>query len=88
MKYSLVLVLQKANGNISVQGSSGPTFSASLTSDKNGVIAGEFTIPANTYRVGERLFRLTDSSTDTVASTESVAEKIFRVQGLVGITFW
>ena len=73
----------KANGNITSVSSSGPTFSASLTSDKNGVLAGEFVIPADTYRVGERLFRLTDSSTDTVASTESVAEKIFRVQGLL-----
>ena len=54
-----------------------------MTADKNGVVAGELTIPADTYRVGERLFRLTDNSTDTVASTESVAEKIFRVQGLL-----
>ena len=45
--------------------------------------AGEFVVPENTFRVGERLFRLTDSSTDTVASTESVAEKIFRVKGLL-----
>ena len=47
------------------------------------MVGGEFTIPATTYRTGEKLFRLTDSSTDTVASTESVAEKIFRVQGML-----
>ena len=73
----------KANGNISAVGSDVPAFGGTLTADKNGVVAGELTIPADTYRVGERLFRLTDNSTDTVASTESVAEKIFRVQGLL-----
>tara|TARA_Y100001938_G_scaffold22933_1_gene29812 strand:+ start:8895 stop:15293 length:6399 start_codon:yes stop_codon:yes gene_type:complete len=73
----------KANGNISAVGSAVPAFGGTLTADKNGVVAGELTIPTDTYRVGERLFRLTDNSTDTVASTESVAEKIFRVQGLL-----
>ena len=73
----------KANGNITAVGSAVPAFGGTLTADKNGVVAGELTIPADTYRVGERLFRLTDNSTDTVASTESVAEKIFRVQGLL-----
>ena len=73
----------KANGNITTVGSSVPAFSGALVADRNGVVGGELTIPATTYRVGEKLFRLTDSSTDTVASTESVAEKLFRVQGLV-----
>ena len=73
----------KANGNVTFAPTTTPAFSGALTADKNGVLAGELTIPANTYRVGERLFRLTDSSTDTVSSTESVAEKIFRVQGLL-----
>ena len=73
----------KANGNITAAPSTTPTFSGALTADKNGIFAGELTIPPSTYRVGERLFRLTDNSTDTVSSTESVAEKIFRVQGLL-----
>ena len=72
----------KANVNVSGIGSVIPTYGGTITSDKNGVIAGELTIPENTHRVGERLFRLTDSSTDTILSTESVAEKMFRVQGL------
>ena len=54
-----------------------------MTADRHGVVGGELTIPATTFRAGEKLFRLTDSSTDTVASTESVAEKVFRVQGLL-----
>lgn len=73
----------KANGNVSFAPTTTPTFSSALTADKNGVVSGELTIQADTYRVGERLFRLTDSSTDTISSTESVAEKIFRVQGLL-----
>ena len=73
----------KSNGNISAVGSSTPTYSASLTADRHGVVGGELTIPATTFRAGEKLFRLTDSSTDTVASTDSVAEKVFRVQGLL-----
>ena len=73
----------KANGNVTAVATNNPTFSTTLQADRNGVVAGEFVVPENTFRVGERLFRLTDSSTDTVASTESVAEKIFRVQGLL-----
>ena len=73
----------KSNGNISAVGSSTPTYSGALTADRHGVVGGELTIPATTFRAGEKLFRLTDSSTDTVASTESVAEKVFRVQGLL-----
>jgi len=73
----------KSNGNISAVGSATPTYSSALTADRHGVVGGELTIPATTFRAGEKLFRLTDSSTDTVASTESVAEKVFRVQGLL-----
>ena len=73
----------KANGNITAAASSTPTLAAALTADANGVLAGEFELPATTFKSGEKLLRLTDSSTDSVASTESVAEKIFRVQGLL-----
>ena len=73
----------KSNGNITAVGSSTPTYSAALTADRHGVVGGELTIPATTFRAGEKLFRLTDSATDTVTSTESVAEKVFRVQGLL-----
>ena len=73
----------KANGNITAVGSSVPSYSGALTADRNGVFGGELTIPSSTFRVGEKLFRLTDNATDTVASTDSVAEKLFRVQGLL-----
>ena len=73
----------KANGNITAVGSAVPAYSGALTADRHGILGGELTIPATTYRAGEKLFRLTDNATDTVASTSSVAEKLFRVQGLL-----
>ena len=73
----------KANGNITAVASSTPALATVLTADAHGVLAGEFELPQTTFKSGEKLFRLTDSETDNVASTESVAEKIFRVQGLL-----
>lgn len=73
----------KANGNITAVGTTTPALSAALTTDTNGVVAGEFDIPANVFRTGERLLRLTDSETDTVANTVTVAEKVYRIQGLI-----
>ncbi|RZD40682.1 MAG: hypothetical protein CXT78_12465, partial [Thaumarchaeota archaeon] len=73
----------KANGNITAVSSATPVIGGTLQANRNGVLAGQFILPPLTYRAGEKLFRLTDSSTDTVASTESVAEKVFRVQGLL-----
>ncbi|RZD48139.1 MAG: hypothetical protein CXT78_01680 [Thaumarchaeota archaeon] len=73
----------KANGNITAVGTSLPTLATTLTADIHGILVGEFELPATTFKSGEKLLRLTDSETDSVASTESVAEKIFRVQGLL-----
>ena len=73
----------KANGNITTAPATTPTLASELAADVNGVLVGELELPATVFKSGEKLFRLTDSSTDTVASTESVAEKIFRVQGLL-----
>ena len=73
----------KANGNITAVASSTPALATVLTADANGVLAGEFELPATMFKSGEKLLRLTDSETDSVASSESVAEKIFRVQGLL-----
>ena len=73
----------KANGSVTTAPATTPAFSASLTPDINGVVAGEFVVNPTTYRTGDRLFRLTDSSTDNLADTISVAEKIFRSAGLL-----
>ena len=73
----------KANGNITAVASSTPALATVLTADANGVLAGEFELPATMFKSGEKLLRLTDSETDSVANSESVAEKIFRVQRLL-----
>lgn len=54
----------------------------SLTSDSYGRISGlTFGIPARTFRCGQRLLRLTDSSTNTVENSRSSAENIFYAKG-------
>ena len=73
----------KANGSITNAGTTFPVYNESITANINGVVGGELTIPVSTFRAGDRLFRLTDSSTDNVSETVSVAEKIFRVAGLL-----
>ena len=73
----------KANGSITDAGTTFPVYNESISANINGVVGGELTIPVSTFRTGDRLFRLTDSSTDNVSETVSVAEKIFRVAGLL-----
>ncbi len=58
----------KANGNITAVATSMPTLSTTLVADVHGVLTGEFEIPANTFKSIEKLFRLTESSTDSGAS--------------------
>jgi hypothetical protein len=56
----------------------------SLVSDSSGRITGlTFGIPSETFRTGQRLFRLTDSSTDTVANTTSAAESVYYAKGFI-----
>ncbi|NWJ43611.1 DUF4815 domain-containing protein [Marine Group I thaumarchaeote] len=47
-----------------------------------GEIAGDIQIPAGTFRVGDRIIRLTDSATNNVAATTTVVEIAFKVKGL------
>lgn len=55
-----------------------------LTTDSYGKITGlQFSLPAGLFRTGQRLFRLTDSSTNTVASTTTAAEAIYQATGLL-----
>ena len=46
----------------------------------------KFTIPTKKYLTGEKVFRLTDSSTNTVADAETSAESIYYAQGIQNIT--
>lgn len=54
-----------------------------LTTDANGAISGVvFSVPASTYKAGEKLLRITDSSSNTLSSTVSAADAIFYATGL------
>lgn len=57
-----------------------------FTTDSKGKVDGSFTIPDprtsdNKFRVGERLFRLVDSSTNNLAQATTISEAIFYAKG-------
>ena len=54
-----------------------------MQTDKNGQIAGEFFIDEGTYRTGDNLLRITDSSLDNVAATVAVAETKWSAKGIM-----
>ena len=47
-----------------------------------GEVAGDIQIPAGTFRVGDRIIRLTDSATNNVAASSTVGEVAFKAKGL------
>jgi hypothetical protein len=54
-----------------------------LTSSVEGSTAGIFSAPTDTFRTGEKLFRLIDSSTGTVESSTTNGDSSFFSQGLI-----
>ena len=54
-----------------------------LTTTRSGDVAGIFNIPASTFRVGEKLFRLIDSSSGDVPSSTTNGDASFYAQGLL-----
>ena len=54
-----------------------------LTTTRSGDVAGIYTIPTSTFRVGEKLFRLTDTSTGDVPSSSTNGDASFYAQGLL-----
>ena len=54
-----------------------------LTSSIEGATAGIFAAPTDTFRTGEKLFRLIDSSTGTVENSTTNGDASFFSQGLV-----
>jgi hypothetical protein len=57
-----------------------------LTTDASGSIYGFFIVPNNTamqFRTGQRIFRLTDSLTNTTNSTTTYSEAIYEAAGLI-----
>ena len=72
----------KANGTIS----SVTNYSLSdgqILVNNEGVTAGIFNIPGGTFATGEQLFRVSDDSDNILASTTSVAEKMFHAKGVM-----
>lgn len=60
--------------------------SGTLTSNGNGDITGSFIIPNNSalrFKTGSREFRLSDSSTNTIATETSSAESQYQARGLL-----
>ena len=53
-----------------------------MQTNEIGEIAGDIQIPAGTFRVGDRIIRLTDSATNNVAATSTVVEIAFKAKGL------
>jgi hypothetical protein len=56
----------------------------SLISDSSGKITGVvFAVPSGTFRVGQRLIRITDSASNSLASSYSAADSVFNVRGYI-----
>jgi hypothetical protein len=53
------------------------------TTTKAGDIAGVFTIPASTFRIGEKSFRLIDNNSNDVGSSSTNGDASFFAQGLL-----
>jgi hypothetical protein len=54
-----------------------------LTTDPAGSVVGIFSIPSGTFRVGEKQFRLTDTSTGDIPSSSTNGDASFFAQGLL-----
>lgn len=54
-----------------------------LTTTAAGDIAGVYTVPASTFRVGEKQFRLIDNSSNDVGGSSTNGDTSFFAQGLV-----
>jgi len=57
-----------------------------LTTTRSGDVAGVLTIPASTFRTGEKLFRLINTSTGDIPSSTTNGDASFFAQGLLQTT--
>ena len=63
---------------------SGGSLGGAITTDANGAVENLiFYVPSGVFRTGERLFRLIDSSTNTLSGATTASENLFRAQGLL-----
>jgi hypothetical protein len=54
-----------------------------LTTNQSGDVAGVFTIPASTFRIGEKRFRLIDNNVNDVGASSTNGDASFFAQGLL-----
>jgi len=54
-----------------------------LKTTNSGAVAGVFTIPTSTFRVGEKRFRLIDNNTNDVGSSSTNGDATFFAQGTI-----
>lgn len=59
------------------------TLGNALTPDEYGNIGFEFQLPANTFKTGERTFRLIDNSSNDTEAQESIGESKYTAIGLL-----
>jgi hypothetical protein len=55
----------------------------SLSTDSSGSVAGIYTVPEGVFRVGEKLFRLTDTFTGDIPSASTSGDASFFASGLL-----
>ena len=60
-----------------------PTNTNLANTNNSGEVAGSFEIPAGTFRTGERLVRLLDTSTHDISTATTFAETRYAVQGVL-----
>ena len=59
------------------------TVGGTITTDVNGsVLELSFIVPAGKFTSGEKIFRLTDSSTNVVTNTETASDAIYHAKGV------
>ena len=74
-----------ANGTIGtiVANTRGIGSTSRMQTNDQGEIAGDIDIPAGTFRVGDRIIRITDHANNELASTTTVSESTFKAKGLL-----
>ena len=54
-----------------------------MRTDEAGAVTGIFTVPAQTFRTGQKLFRLVDNASGDIGSSRTNGEQTFFAQGLL-----
>ena len=72
-----------SGASATISGKTTPTNTSLANTNNAGEVAGSFEIPAGTFRTGERLVRLLDTSTHDISTATTFAETRYAVQGVL-----